>query len=169
MFGAKGKKKTAKLSPPWIGYARKVYALFGRDPDISVVYDEDEPALTLRVQGAAKAEALSRLLPEERSFGSVTLKIRIVPANSASGISDIRAAFQGNPALSRIESAEGVMSNPVHYVVFENCLVQYFDDDLSTVDGSKTTLYKDLAAEVLGVPEGIFYCTEPTDDVIRWP
>jgi hypothetical protein len=172
MFGMKsGQKdqKTAKLSPPWIGYARKVYALFELDPDISIVYDEDEPALTLRVQGNAKAEALSRLLPEEKSFGSVSLKIRVVPANEVSDISDIRTAFQGNPAVTRIESVEGIMVNPIHYVVFENCVVQYFDDDLSTVDGSKTTLYKDLAAEVLGVPDGIFYCTEPTDDVIRWP
>lgn len=173
MFGMKSERKdqkAVKLSPPWIGYARKVYALFELDPDISISYDEKAIVLELRVQGEDKAKAIANLLPDEKRFDNVALGIRVVPANTArSTIQDIQIAFRGNPVFKEVVHIGDVFCNPVDYVVLSNHVVQYFDDDLSTVDGSKTTLYKDLAAEVLGTSEGIFYCTEPTDDVIRWP
>ncbi len=173
MFGMNsGRKdqKAVKLSPPWIGYARKVYALFGRDPDISISYDDKAVVLELRVQGEDKAKAIANLLPDEKRFDNVALQIRVVPANTTrSTIQDIQIAFRGNPAFKEVVHIGDVFCNPMNYVVFDNKIVQYFDDDLSTVDGSKTTLYKDLAAEVLGTSDGIFYCEEPGDDVIRWP
>lgn len=152
-----------KLSSPWTAYYRKMDALFGSDPDIKVVFDEQECNLHLLVENPDKADALTQLLPAEKTFGNVTMKISVIPANldrAPSKVSLIKTAFQGNPAFSYAASAEGLFSSPIHYVVFANKVVQYFNDDLGDVNGNCSTLYQELAKEILGESEGIHYCTD---------
>lgn len=46
-----------------------------------------------------------------------------------------------------------------------NKVVQYFNDDLGDAHGVCSTLYQEIAKDVFGEHEGIFFCTNlPADD-----
>ena len=66
--------KDLRLSAPWLTYTNEVKALFGEDPDIKIVYSDDEPTLILMINGEEKAEAIAKLLPTEKVFGNVIAK-----------------------------------------------------------------------------------------------
>jgi hypothetical protein len=167
-----------KLSSPWAIYFRQVQALFAEDSAVKVVFDENANELKIYVEGASKAEAIEKLLPTEKTFGNVVMKITVIPANNANEdkLTLISKAFEGNPALSDIISTE-LFDKPISYVLFRKEVVQYFNDDLSDAHGICSTLYQDLAKEVFGESEGIFFCTEvsPMDEGIvgkplgEWP
>ena len=152
-----------KLASPWTAYYRKIQALFGEDPDIKVVFDEENCSLHLLVDNAEKADALTQLLPTEVTFGNVVMTISVIPANiekAPSKASLIKTALQGNPAFSFATSAEGVFSSPIHYIVFANKVVQYYNDDLGDIYGNRSTLYQDIAKEIFGETDGIHFCTD---------
>jgi len=153
------------LSAPWVTFYREINALFGDDPDIHIEYDEDEVEVKLFVQNSDKADALTQLLPTEKAFGNVVLKITVIPANepAPTKASLIARAFQGNPVYSYGTTVDGIMSNPIHYVVFANKVVQFFNDDLGDVNGNCSTLYQEIAKDVLGAEEGVHYCTDVID------
>ena len=157
-----------KLSPPWIEFYEKVNLLFEQDPSVSVVYDEDEMEIRLYVEDADAATALTYLLPSEKTFGNVVLKLTVIPANDqqiyatgfkANNADLIKAALKNNEAVSFIKSIEGGMEFNATYVVFENRVVQYFDDNLSKYRGIVSTLYENIARDVFEVIDGVFFCT----------
>ena len=52
---------------------------------------------------------------------------------------------------------------PFTYVVFKNCVVQFFNDNLNDPHGVLSTLYQDIAREVFGdcgMAGGVAYCTD---------
>lgn len=158
-----------KLSPPWVIFYDEVKALFGRDDDIKIVYNEDEQIIDMYISNQEKAEALTLLLPLEKKFGNVSVKINVIPANdnitfhkklfTKSG-SLYEKAFCGNPAFSYYKEISGIFSNNLHYVVFVNEVVQYFNDSLSDIHGLCSTLYQDIAKDIFEDTEGIFFCTD---------
>ena len=149
------------LSSPWVIFYRMIQALFGRDPQIKVVFDEDNLVLKLYVANPEKAEAISQLLPTEKVFGNVTLRITVIPANAlgVSKIDTFRKAFEGNPAVSEIITLSNISSNDFSYVVFEKEVVQFHDDSLSDPHGTCSTLNQEIAKEVFGQQDGIFFTT----------
>ena len=150
-----------KLSAPWVVYYRKLEALFGEDPDIKLVFDEDDVSIKMYVENAAKADALTQLLPTTVPFGNVILKITVIPANATpTKMGLLRDAFNGNPAFSYAVSTDVLQSNPIHYFVFKNKVVQFYNDDLGDVNGNCSTLYHDLAKELLGETQGVHFCTD---------
>lgn len=155
-----------KLAPPWIQYVNALEAMFGKDPEIQLVYSNDDVTVTLRVDNQAKADALVELLPDVKVFGNVTLKIRIVPGNTEMTKAQlIRTAFGGNPALHQvitISEIPGMMlSNPITYVIFEKEVVQYYNDNLNDAHGNRTTLYEEIARELFPETGGeLFFCTD---------
>ena len=70
-----------KIVAPWIEYTNQVEALFKEDKDIVFSYDDGKKAITLRVNGEEKADALTQLLPAEKKFGNVAVTITVIPAN----------------------------------------------------------------------------------------
>lgn len=152
------------ISSPWVTYYRKLEALFGEDPDIMVdfEYDENEsPVVKLYVTGADKAEALAKILPVERTFGNVTVNTIIVPSNREETKADVFVkAFTGNPAFSYGVTVDNPFVHGVGYVVFRNKVVQFFNDDISDVNGFETTLYENIADDVFGDNAGVFFCTD---------
>ena len=154
------------LSAPWVTYYREVEALFEDDPEVNVVYNEDDNELKLYVNNSTKAEALTQLLPVEKQFGNVTLKITVIPANNTKStkISLFQDAFKDNPALAYIKTIDGIFSNPISYVVFEGKVVQYFNDSMADINGVCSTLYQDIAKNVFGEQDGIFFCTDLVDE-----
>lgn len=154
-----------KLSTPWVSFYNELNALFWDDPNVSVEYvagDGEDPEAKLYVLGADKAEAIAKLLPKEKVFGNVRMKVTVVPANEGDeSVADtFRKAFDGNPALSYVASVKGIMSNDVHYIVFRNKVVQYWNDDLGDINGNETTLYEDIAKDVFKPEIGAIFCTD---------
>ena len=159
-----------RLSAPWVTYVRQVKALFEKDPDIKIKYDEDELELSLYVTGQNKADAIAELLPVEKAFGNIVLKIKVIPANLISSTPSklLNDAFAGNPVFdSAITIHPDGTSNPFTYLVFKNAVTQIWNDDLSDPNGIKSTLLQDLAPEVLNLPRGVYCCTEPGEDIVR--
>ena len=155
-----------KMSAPWDVFYREINELFKEDPDIKVVYDEETKEIKLYVKSNAKATALCEVLPSEMTYGNVSQKITIVSANGLSKkvnttANDFATVFNGNPVMEYIETVgSGVFSNPITYVVFKNQVVQYFNDDIGDVYGQCSTLYQDIAKDVFGEVEGVYFCTE---------
>lgn len=151
-----------KVLSPWAVYAHQIDAFFKKDDDVTVVYDNDIPKVSLYVRDERKANALMRLLSPTKNFGNIDLKIIVIPANKLTSNVDLFAdALEGNEAFSRIVTVEDAfMSNPINYVLFEKEVVQYPTDDLGDANGLRSTLYQDMAKELFGEHNGIFFCTE---------
>ena len=153
-----------KLSAPWEIYYKELSALFAKDDEVHVIYDRELNEVKLYVEAGKKAEALALILPSEKRYGAVQLKVTVVPANGAKmegAEGDLyQAAFEGNGALSYIHTVHGILTNDLTYVVFKPEIVQYFTDDLGDINGFCSTLYQDIARDVFEDQEGVFFCTD---------
>ena len=163
--------KKVALSAPWVTYAREIGAMFDDDPAIKVEYDEENVEVKLYVEGVKKADAISQLLPVEKAFGGVKLKITVIPANEPLSANKQKQlfldAFEGNPAFETAVAVEGIFSNPITYVVFRKKVVQYYNDDLGDINGICSTLYQDIAKNIFeSQTQGIYFCTDTKDPVI---
>lgn len=166
------------LSSPWVEYYRKVNAMFQKDPEVTVIYDEEKRTLNIYVDNSAKAGALGVLFPVEITFGNCVLPINIIPSNKTNtnaAVTDIEEALDGNGAVSFIRNVE-LFGKMLTYVVFKPEVVQYFTDDLSDYHGFRSTLYAEIAKELFGELDGVYFCTDlATDDVMfgtplgEWP
>ena len=158
---AVGRTEKPNLSPPWITYANEIIALFGADPEIKVKYEEEEYLLKLFVDNAIKADALSRIIPQEKVFGNVILRIEVIPSNNLDDAKNIyKHAFSGNPNVAFIRTVEDNVKNEYTYIVFNRIIAQFFNDDISDYYGNKSILLQDIAREVLEQKNGVYYCTE---------
>ena len=156
-----------KLSSPWDIYYKKIEALFGPDPDIQIMLHEEDYEIKLIVNNPVKADAISKLLPAEKEFGNIKLKITVVPADEAeSQINLIRSAFSGNPVLNYIQHIDAPLVGSSDYVMFRKRVVQFYIDDLADLNGLCSTLYQNIAEELIPADDGVHYCTDDRDDVI---
>ena len=148
-----------KLSAPWVTYVHELTALFEQDPEVKIQYNENQNEVELFVSSARKSDALTQLLPTEKEFGNVKLKITVVPANDADLPSSLFAeAFYGNPVVKEIDDYDTVLGH-MSFVVFEKKVVQFFNDQLDDINGNKSTLYQDIAKDVFEKHEGVYFCT----------
>lgn len=159
------------LAAPWTIYYREVSALFERDSEVHVLLDEENYILKICVEDGIKADAITYLLPEEKVFGNIALKIEVIPANTLNNqrkklrefkFDNFKTVFENafykNPAF--IFSEEVYLStNTLCYVVFNKEVVQYYSDDLGSYFGLTSTLYEDLARDIFKDLDGVYYCT----------
>lgn len=150
-----------KLSAPWITYYHEIEALFKNDPSVTTEFDEGDNVVKLYVEDEEKADALTELLPAEKTFGNVTLNVKVIPTNrlGATKASLFRKAFEGNAAFAFTQTFTGILSNPLTYVVFKKEVVQFWNDDLGDLNGLESTLYEDIARNVFGDVDGVCFCT----------
>ena len=159
-----------KILPPWTVTIRKLEALFDGDPQIACNcnFGGSEPSIVLACNNGDKVAALQKILPEEVDFGNVKLKIAVdgVPSNKAftSKVELFETAFKGNPAFAYAvcPAEEGYMWIGTTYVVFKNCVVQFAADNLNDCHGIISTLYQNIAEELLtgDATAGVFYNTD---------
>lgn len=158
-----------KLAPPWITYINKVQALFDGDPQIAcnIDYDTKKPSITLACNNGDKVAALQRILVPEVKIGNITLSIDVdgIPTNRAfkNNAELYEVAFEGNPAFAYTVAPvdEGYFYVDFVYVVFKNCVVQFFNDNLNDAHGVLSTLYQDIADEVLNTENtNVHFCTD---------
>lgn len=161
---------TTHLSPPWVTFYHMVSKLFENDSEIKVEYDEDTYTIDLYVDNQRKADALTKLLPASKEFGNITMLINVIPANEEepSKIQLFQEAFEGNEAISCFYTGCGPTKD-INYIAFDPIVVQFFNDQLDDVNGLKTTLYADMAKEVFGLQDGVFFCTDAMDESLEIP
>ena len=158
-----------KILPPWTIVIRKLEALFDGDPLIAfnTNFSGEGPSVVLSCNKGDKVAALLQILPEEVSFGNVKLKVMVdgTPSNRVftSKVELFDTAFKGNPAYaySVCPAEEGYQWIGTTYVVFNNCVVQFAADNLNDCHGIISTLYQNIAEELLTGPatDGVFYNT----------
>lgn len=162
----KEKEKKSNLSAPWYIYVRKITALFGDDPEITIRYNPNKQTLRLFVANNKKAYALQRLLPNKKEFGNVTLIIEILPENDTEidPMVLIANAFYNNPVISGYgKSEEGPFE--AGYVIFKPEIVQFAADNTADVNGNISMLISDVAWDILPEYNGVFYCIDDIDNV----
>lgn len=147
------------LSAPWVRDYRKLYHLFKYDEDITVRFDDDDtsPEVKMYVHSDKKVEALKKLLPESITYGNVTMKITVVPANKnvKSTRELFKDLFEGNQIVERI-----IDGDLFTYVQFEKKVIQYFNDNMADPKGNISTLYEIIAEDLFeGRHDGVFFCT----------
>ena len=155
--------KNIKMSAPWYIYFEQLKALFEQDDEVDLdIIEEDEGyKIEIFVADDIKAEAIAKLLPEKKVFGNVEVLIYVYPStNERDGwIETFADAFEGNPIIEDILPYSG----PAHdqnFVVFKKEVVQYYSDNIQSVDGVTSTIYEDIAREVFeDAPGGIFFST----------
>ena len=165
--------KKVQLSPPWAIFYREVQALFGQDPQIHVVYDEEAETIKVYVDNAEKAELLAKLLPVQKMFGRVAVNLQVIPSDgkdlvttvSDSDVFDAAAfekVFEGNPVFSFATTFKNIFQTIVTYVLFTPSIAQFFADDISEYYGLKSMLYADIAKDVFDVDifDGVYFCTD---------
>ena len=161
-----------KISPPWVIYIHKLQALFDGDPHIAFNVDYNKPSVVINVTNTdgEKAAALATLLPSEQKFGNVILSITIecenMPNKAFVSAKEIfETAFKGNPCFAYVVVPESeYWYVPFTYVVFKNCVVQFFADNLNDPHGIVSTLYQNIADEVFEdfdlFGDGYSFCTD---------
>lgn len=164
------KEARLKMSPPWITYINKIQALFDGDPEIAINANEDSdgPTVVIATNNGDKATALTKLLPEEKLYGNVKLKIGIDGPFTNRAFKTAKelfeTAFERNPAFAYCVAPveEGSWFFDFCYVVFKNCVVQFFNDNLDDCHGIISTLYQDIAAELFKEANllSVHYCTD---------
>lgn len=159
-----------KILPPWSLTINQYVALFDGDPQIAcnTDYESGSPAIVIACNNGDKVAALQKILPEKIDFGNVSMRVTIdgTPSNrvfkSKAELFDV--AFAGNPvyAYSVCPSEEGYQWFGSTYVVFKNTVVQYFADNLNDCHGIVSTLYQDIARDILTgeATEGVFFNTD---------
>lgn len=160
-----------KISPPWITHIHMIQALFDGDPQIACnvgTNESGEPFITLACNNGDKVTALQQILPTEVTFGNISLHIAIdgTPSNRAfvSKKELFEVAFDKNPAFAYAVAPadDGYNWFGMVYVVFKNCVVQFFNDNLNDCHGVLSTLYEDIAREVLtgNAVQGVYFNTD---------
>ncbi len=157
-------ENNVKLSSPWVIYYRQIQAFFKYDQKVHVSYDADSNIIKLYVDDPMKADALAELLPTEKKFGNVTVQLQVIPPNVVEfdKAEIFKIAFDGNPAVSYVQSAESPFGT-FNYVVCANAVVQYYSDNLQDIHGYTSTLYQDIAKEIFKEDSEAFFCTDTPD------
>ena len=155
-----------ELSAPWEIWRKKAQAILQPDPEIETDWNGEHRKLTIKVDNAGKAEALSTLLPGVVEFGGVQLIVDVVPANGEVTTEKLfRRAFAGNPMFSSAIEIGGIGMPRTTYVSFAPEVIQFFADNLRDISGNLTMLAADAALDVLGEREGVSYCSAPIERV----
>lgn len=166
------------LIAPWNEYYEELNAFFKDDPDVTVLYDEEEKNIKVLVQETIKAEALTHLLKDEVEFGGIKLTVTVVPANEVSKdvknlITNIgnnenfskmyNRALINNGAFAYTYTVDNVMGFNAVYVVFKKKVIQYHNDSLGDLNGMKSTLAEYIARDIFTTHNGVFFCTDVYD------
>ena len=162
------------LEAPWQTFAKKLKALFERDPQIKVsdVYEIDDDdvqyGIDIEIRNSEKYKALDRVLPSVKSFGGVSLAITLYDEENAGLNSDAalyETIFNGNPILKEVKDVVDHTGSHIGYVVFNPEVIQFFDDDLSSYNGKWSGLAQDIAKDVFDNDfRGVYFCTADVNE-----
>jgi len=161
-----------KLSPPWYGWANEVKAIFADDADISVgELEESDGAgvyvLSIDAKTESKANALKIMLPIVKNFGNINVDIEITlngtpldfigeRTSIPDTINWINKLFEGTEVEGQCYEMFG---GYIGFVVCPATIVQFYNDNITDINGNATMLFADAAKDVIDVPTGVNFCT----------
>lgn len=155
----------------WRCLVHELDAFFQEDNEVKIGFDASNYTIKVYVDNPEKADALAKLLPDKKDFGTVQVIIDVIPSNKVrdkvvsaelSPEEVIKNAFKGNKAVENIVTTDFFDTSLFTFVVFRNCVVQYYVDDLSDLYGMESTLYEDMARDLFNT-QGVFFCTAVPD------
>lgn len=151
------------LVSPWVNFKKEIEVLFARDMEVDVEFvDGEEKVIMLRVDNYTKAEALKRIMPKEKTFGNVVVRIEVIPANTPddwSVLDTFGEAFKMNCAFHGVKESATPFGT-FRYVMFDPKVVQYQNDDIGDANRIKSTLYQEIAKDVFAdTAQGVHFCT----------
>ena len=143
-------EKQVSLSPPWITKVNELKALFGVDPDIDVVYNDEAKEVIIESVNTFKIMALQKILVPSVTFGNVTLTIKcLVKDNAEDDVASlIKTAFADNPHFSQVITAPTPYGEQV-YALFKKEVIQFYNDDTSDYYGNWNGLSEDILRGVV--------------------
>lgn len=150
-----------ELVSPWVNFYKEIEALFIRDPEIRVEIDDVDKKVTLYVSNGDKAEALSTILPDIKTFGNVEVRIAVVNENDPDDwdlLKNYEMAFKGNPAFDSVKESVTPFGT-FRYVIFDREIVQYRNDDIGDANQIRSTLCQEIAKDIFEETGGIHFCT----------
>jgi len=165
------KDQIAKLSPPWHTYHRKVLALFGRDPQVTIRDLSDDVSgnygYFILVSDMEKAQAIKAILSNPVDLGATTVTAYIfgpdedteVKAAELDDAELIKNAFKDNPIIDSFLDTGNIFFS-FTYCIFKKEVIQFYNDNLSDYCGNMSCLAEDLAREILQLNSGnVQFCT----------
>lgn len=165
-------RETVRIQSPWVIFYKEVYALFAKDPQVDVMFNNSDPELKIQVKGNdEKAACLARFFPKEKVFGNVILKCSVV-GDDGQPVPDVDLidseaivkVFEGNGALSFTKLIRTPFQYSILYIVFVKEVVQYYSDNMFDLYGATSTIYEDLARDIFEQPfHNGDYCSFCTD------
>lgn len=161
-----------RLSSPWITHYRKITAMFQGDNEIKVVLAPDY-VVNIYVDNAEKADAIGKLIKKKVYFNNICMTVNVIPANKSQhnysfdgGNKEIaETAFHGNTMVSAIKTNQFTQDDSFTFVVFKNKDAQFYNDNISSLWGIATIPRECIARDIFDPPIGIFFCTEPGEDI----
>lgn len=147
------------LEAPWNTYRKMINALFEYDPEIEVGDVVDtigiesvDYTIDIKVKNHRKFEALQKLLPNRKVFGSVTVSIFIYETENdeKNDVEMFRDLFMDNPIVSNFEKIKLSDGSEKDFVCFQPQVIQFYDDDISDCYGNYNGLAEDIARAVFG-------------------
>lgn len=154
-------EKKLNLVAPWIEFYHEVEALFSRDSEVSVKFNNETNELYIYVDGnQKKAEAIEYIMPRERIFGNVTVEVKVIPSNKPiDNVKDaLTYAFEDSPIFRGYREEETPFGT-FKYAIFSPAVLQYFNDDTGDIDGKRTATIEDVAREILCLGDNVHICS----------
>ena len=147
------------LEAPWNTYRKMINALFKYDPEIEVGDVVDtigiesvDYTISIKVRNHRKFEALQKLLPDRKVFGSVVVAIYLydMENDKKNDIEMFKDLFRDNPIVSNFEKIKLPDGSERNFVCFRPEVIQFYDDDISDCYGNYNGLAEDIARAVFG-------------------
>ena len=148
--------KKLTLEAPWNTYRKMINALFEYDHEIEVGdvvgIGSIDYTIDIKVKNHRKFEALRKLLPVRKVFGSITVAIYIydMENDEKNDIEMFKDLFRDNPIVSNYEKVKLPDGSERNFVCFEPQVIQFFDDDISDCYGNYNGLAENIARAVFG-------------------
>lgn len=147
------------LEAPWNTYHKMINALFEYDPEIEVGdvieaigFESIDYSIGIQVKNHRKYEALQKLLPDRKVFGSVSVAIYIydMEDDEKNDIDTFKDLFRDNPIVSNFKKIKLSDGSEKDFVCFQPQVIQFYDDDISDCYGNYNGLAEDIARAVFG-------------------
>lgn len=151
------------LSAPWYVFHTQVFKLFEQDAEV-IVDEELEETETGFIFGIyskniKKIQAIKKLIGSKVVFGDVAVDIDY-GENENEDVAEVwKDAFSGNPLFCGIVSADIPFDGSCDYAIFKRDIIDFYDDNISDVNGNSHYIVADLVKEVVSNKD-IFICTE---------
>lgn len=154
-----GKFNELTLEAPWNTYRKMINALFEYDPEIEVGdivsatgFESADYVIEINTRNRRKFEALKKLLPVRKDFGSVEVVICIyyMENDKRNDIEMFKDLFRDNPIVSNYEKVKLPDGSERNFVCFRPEVIQFYDDDISDCYRNYNGLAEDIARAVFG-------------------